>query len=120
MSSEDARPLHQGPDLEELWKQSRDRSGGEAGLVRKCGSFGVPVPGGWLLDKPGVEFRSMLLELMERRYDTNSTIFCTQFKKKDRPSRLGGGVHADAIMDRIVHNAVGSGPARLICARRRG
>jgi len=58
------------------------------------------------LDKSDVEFRSMLLELMDRRYDTNSTLFCTQFKKKDWHARLGGGVHADAIMDRIVHNAV--------------
>lgn len=94
------------PDLEELWRQSRDRSGGESKLVRKYGNFSVLVLDEWLLDKPDVEFRSMLLELMERRYDTNSTIFCTQFKKKDWHSRLGGGVHADAIMDRIVHNAV--------------
>ncbi len=88
------------PDLEELWRQSRDRSGGESKFVRKYGNFGVLVLDEWLLDKPDVEFRSMLLELMERRYDTNSTIFCTQFKKKDWHSRLGGGVHADAIMDR--------------------
>ena len=93
------------PDLEGVWKQSRDRPGGEAKFVRKYGNFAVLVLDEWLLDKPGVEFRSMLLELMERRYDTNSTIFCTQFKKKDWHSRLGGGVHADAIMDRIVHNS---------------
>ena len=48
----------------------------------------------------------MLLELMELRYGTASTVFCAQLKKKDWQSRLGGGVHADAIMDRIVHNAV--------------
>lgn len=34
-----------------------------------------------------------------------STVFCTQFRKKDWHARLGGGVHADAITDRIVHNA---------------
>ena len=43
---------------------------------------------------------------MELRYGTASTVFCTQLKKKDWHPRLGGGVHADAIMDRIVHNAV--------------
>lgn len=32
--------------------------------------------------------------------------FCTQYRKEDWHNRLGGGVHADAIMDRIVHNAV--------------
>ncbi len=50
--------------------------------------------------------RSMLLELLERRYDTASTVFCTQYAKKDWHQRLGSGVHADAIMDRIVHNTV--------------
>jgi hypothetical protein len=40
---------------------------------------------------------------LERRYDTTSTVFCTQYAKKDWHQRLGSGVHADAIMDRIVH-----------------
>ncbi|MBD3752565.1 MAG: ATP-binding protein, partial [Micrococcales bacterium] len=35
-----------------------------------------------------------------------STVFCTQYAKKDWHQRLGGGVHADAIMDRIVHNTL--------------
>ena len=48
----------------------------------------------------------MLLELLERRYDTTSTVFCTQYAKKDWHQRLGSGVHADAIMDRIVHNTL--------------
>ena len=60
---------------------------------------------GWLLERPDELFRGMLLELMELRYGTGSTVFCTQFRKKDWHARLGGGVHADAIMDRIVHNA---------------
>ncbi len=50
-------------------------------------------------------FRGMLMELMELRYVTGSTVFCTQFRKKDWHVRLGGGVHADAIMNRIAHNA---------------
>lgn len=33
-------------------------------------------------------------------------IYCTQFRKEDWHHRLGGGIHADAIMDRIVHRAV--------------
>ena len=43
---------------------------------------------------------------VERRYDATSTVFCTQYAKKDWHQRLGGGVHADAIMDRIVHNTL--------------
>ena len=46
------------------------------------------------------------LELLERRYDEGSTVFCTQYAKKDWHQRLGSGVHADAIMDRIVHNTI--------------
>ena len=34
-----------------------------------------------------------------------STIFCTQYKQTEWHPRLGGGVIADAIMDRIVHNS---------------
>ena len=48
----------------------------------------------------------MLLELPERRYDAVSTVFCTQYAKRDRHQRLGSGVHADAIMHRIVHNTI--------------
>ena len=55
------------------------------------------------LSKADVEF---ILELTERRFDCTSTIFCTQYKREDWHSRLGGGIHADAIMDRIVHTAV--------------
>ena len=56
-----------------------------------------------LLDKPDELFRGFLLELMEARYGSCSTVFCTQFRQKDWHARLGGGVRADAIMDRIVH-----------------
>ena len=31
-------------------------------------------------------------------------MFCTQYRMEDWHARLGGGVHADAILDRIVHN----------------
>lgn len=41
---------------------------------------------------------------MERRLGAGSTAFCTQIQKKNWHARLGGGIHADAIMDRIVHN----------------
>lgn len=69
----------------------------------------------WLLDECTKDEQHFLFELMERRYDCTSTLFCTQYTKKDWHQRLGGGVHADAIMDRIVHNAVwiDTGPLNL-------
>ena len=43
---------------------------------------------------------------IERRYDENATIFCTQYKFEDWHARLGGGVLADSIMDRVVHRTI--------------
>ncbi|GEP28780.1 MULTISPECIES: hypothetical protein [Cryobacterium] len=33
-------------------------------------------------------------------------MFCTRYTQKDWHQRLGFGVHADAIMDHIVHNTI--------------
>ena len=60
----------------------------------------------WLLNDMTEIEQHFIFELIERRYDCTSTIFCTQYKREDWHSRLGGGIHADAIMDRIVHTAV--------------
>ena len=92
------------PELEESWVAAKDRPGGKEKWLRKYSAFKLLVIDEWLLDPPTDDVRSMLLELLERRYDDTSTVFCTQYAKKDWHQRLGGGVHADAIMDRIVHN----------------
>ena len=92
------------PDLEEAWALARDRPQGQTKFLKKYAAFTLLVIDEWLLDHPDEGMRSMLLELLERRYDTTSTVFCTQYAKKDWHQRLGSGVHADAIMDRIVHN----------------
>lgn len=94
------------PDLEEAWIQAAERPQGQAKLLKKYASFTLLVIDEWLLDSPDESMRSMLLELLERRYDNASTVFCTQYAKKDWHQRLGSGVHADAIMDRIVHNTI--------------
>lgn len=52
---------------------------------------------------------------MELRYGTASTVFCTKFKKKDWHPRLGGGVHADAIMTGSCTTRSGSAWARQTC-----
>lgn len=94
------------PDLEEAWIHAADKPQGQAKLLKKYASFTLLVIDEWLLDAPDESMRSMLLELLERRYDSTSTVFCTQYAKKDWHQRLGSGVHADAIMDRIVHNTI--------------
>lgn len=46
-----------------------------------------------------------LSELMEYRCGQASTIFCSQFKPEGWHERLGGGVLADSILDRIILSA---------------
>lgn len=94
------------PDLEEAWALAKDKPQGQTKFLRKYSTFSLLVIDEWLLDQPDEAMRSMLLELLERRYDSGSTVFCTQYAKKDWHARLGGAVHADAIMDRIVHNTI--------------
>ena len=94
------------PDLEEAWVAAQDAPGGAGKFLRKYAAFTLLVIDEWLLDRPTESMRGMLLELMERRYGATSTVFCTQYQQKDWHLRLGSGVHADAIMDRIIHNAI--------------
>lgn len=87
----------------------------------KYGSYGLLIIDEWLMDDISDEEQHFIFELIERRHDEASTIFCTQYKKDDWFDRLGGGVHADAILDRIVHNAIfvetGSMNMREFCAK---
>lgn len=46
-----------------------------------------------------------ILELLELRYDTHSTIFASQFLPEGWHQNLGGGALADAILDRIIANS---------------
>ena len=78
---------------------------GKSKLLRKYCGYGLLVIDEWLLEDISDDEQHFLFELIERRHDAASTIFCTQYRKKDWHDRLGGGIHADAIMDRIVHNA---------------
>lgn len=94
------------PDLEEAWVNAQDRPQGTVKFLKKYAAFTVLVIDEWLFDHPDENMRRMLLELLERRYDCTTTVFCTQYAKKDWHQRLGSGVHADAIMDRIVHNTI--------------
>ena len=81
-------------------------SKGSTKLLKKYSSYALLILDEWLLEDISEDEQHFLFELIERRHDQTSTIFCTQYKQIDWHSRLGGGVHADAIMDRIIHNAV--------------
>jgi hypothetical protein len=44
--------------------------------------------------------------LLEWLYDQGLTVFCTKYVQRGWHQLLGSGVYADAIMGRIVHNAI--------------
>jgi DNA replication protein DnaC len=94
------------PDLLMLRDEAVLTIQGISKLLEKFSNYKLLILDEWLLDDLSDEEQHFLFELIERRHDSTATIFCTQYKKEDWHSRLGGGVHADAIMDRIVHNVV--------------
>ena len=59
----------------------------------------------WLLLKLNDTEARDLLEIVEARYRRNSTIFCSQFEVTGWFPKIGNETIADAICDRIVHNA---------------
>lgn len=94
------------PDLIEEYEIASSSPQEVKKLLRRYAGYRVLVVDEWLLDILNDRQIAFLLELTERRYNAGSTIFCTQYPESDWHSRLGGGVPADAIMDRIVHNCI--------------
>lgn len=75
-------------------------------FLNKLASFDLLVIDEWLIFSLSDDDIKFLYELFEMRYGRASTIFVGQYPVKDWHSRLGGGAHADSILDRIVHNSV--------------
>lgn len=93
------------PDLLMLRGEATLTSQGISKLLKKFSNYKLLILDEWLLDELTDEEQHFLFELIERRHDSSSTIFCTQFKQSDWYDRLGADVHAEAMMDRIIHNA---------------
>lgn len=75
----------------------------------------------WLVSDMSDSELYFLFELFERRSDTTSTIFCTQYRKEDWVTRLNEGVQAEAIVDRYAHTSfwieMGTINMREYCAK---
>ena len=74
--------------------------------LNRLASYKLFVIDEWLINDLTQDDIQFLFELFEIRYDRSSTIFVSQYKTADWHTRLGGSLHADAIMDRIVHNSI--------------
>ena len=59
----------------------------------------------WLLMRVTEKDSANLLELIHKRRKHSSTIFCSQFDIPGWPEKLADPLLADAICDRIVHDA---------------
>lgn len=73
--------------------------------LKRLANYSLLIIDEWLTNKPTERDIKFLYELFDLRSEVNSTIFISQFDKSTWHERLGGGVHADSIMDRISHNA---------------
>ena len=109
------------PDLLMEYGDAVVMAGQQKRLLTKYGNIPLLIIDEWLVTDISESELYFLFELMERRSDTTSTIFCTQYRKEDWIKRLGNGVQAEAIVDRYAHTAywieTGSVNMREYCAR---
>lgn len=61
----------------------------------------------WLLVKPNEFEARVIFDVLHRRRDKSSTIFCSQYHQNEWYDQLGGEENtlADAILDRIIHDS---------------
>lgn len=78
----------------------------DAKILKRYARYELLVIDEWLTEDVDDVAIRFLLELVERRYTDRSTVLCTQHAPAEWHGRLGGGVQADAMIDRIVHGAI--------------
>ncbi len=74
-------------------------------LMRRISRFHVLILDDWGLSSLSEQDRNDLLEIMEDRHGVHSTIVTTQLPIENWHEMIGNPTIADAIMDRLVHNA---------------
>lgn len=92
------------PDLLMEYGDSKLIAGQEKKFIAKYSKIPLLILDEWLMADISADELHFLFELTERRSDTTSTIFCTQYSKKDWIKKLGQGVYAEAIVDRYAYN----------------
>ena len=75
---------------------------GASSVVRKAIKHGIDD---WRLEPLGPEQRHDLLEIAEERYGRGATLITSQLPVDRGHSVIGEPTLADAILDRIIHNA---------------
>ena len=76
-----------------------------ARLLRALGGVQLLILDDWGLEPLDAAARHDLLEILEERYGRRSTIITSQIPVDKWHELIGDPTYADAILDRIVHNA---------------
>ena len=79
---------------------------GSAGRrLKSLGAAQLLILDDWGLEPLGPQARHDLLEILEDRYGRRSTLVTSQLPIADWHAVIGEATYADAILDRLVHNA---------------
>lgn len=89
------------PDLFEKAKQLGVRK-----TINKFSKYQLLILDEWLLYPLSDDQAALILEIVERRHDSKSTIYSTIYDQSEWYERLGESARADSIMERIVHNKI--------------
>ena len=81
---------------------------GDGSFARRLKSLGAAdllILDDWGLEPLSAQARHDLLEILEDRYGRRSTLVTSQVPVADWHGLIGHATYADAILDRLVHNA---------------
>jgi len=74
-------------------------------LIKSLNKTDLLILDDWLRDPPTLSEAQSLLDILDDRYSRSSTLLATQFPIDTWHSRIPDPTLADAILDRLVHNA---------------
>ncbi len=90
--------------LEKMFMAQAD--GSYRKFINKLAYADLLVLDDWGLEPLTPQQRSDLLELIDARYDSKSTLIASQLPIENWYKMIGESTHADAILDRLVHGSI--------------
>ena len=100
----DRSSISASPSCSASWRSPRG-DGRYARIVRALGGVQLLILDDWGLEPLDAQARHDLLEILEERYGRRSTIITSQLPVESWHAVIGDPTYADAILDRLVHNA---------------
>src|SRR5271169_3926499 len=74
--------------------------------MRQVTRVGVLILDDWAMIDLTAAQRRDLMEIVDDRHDRGSIILASQLPVESRHATIGDPTYADAILDRVVHNAI--------------